>query len=361
MSETKTLRVAVKDAEQGQVEAVFATLNVVDHDGDVTVPGAFKDGQQVRISAYGHGSWTGALPVGKGVIRSSESEAVLQGEFFMDTQHGRDTFLTVKQLGDLGEWSYGYDVLDSEEGDFEGKQVRFLKSLDVLEVSPVLLGAGIGTRTLAAKAADAKTAIPPHSTKTSDAPWDGPSAWNRIDAARGELRAATAWVDPTGDPDAKASYKFIHHEISADGAAGAANIVGCIAGIAVLNGGRGGTTIPDGDKQGVYNHLARHLKDAGRTPPGFNPKSLSFPDRVELVLGDMLGAVDHARDWGLGGDVKVGRVLSAANHGRLTQMAAAMSQLQDELQTLLAETDPNKTRDVLFREYMRFQQHLAAN
>ena len=38
-------------------------------------------------------------------------------------------------------------------------------------------------------------------------------------------------------------------------------------GIGVLNGGRGGTTIPDADRQGVWNHLAKHLRDADLTPP----------------------------------------------------------------------------------------------
>ena len=33
------------DSDQtGQFSAVFSTLNAVDHDGDVTLPGAFKDG-----------------------------------------------------------------------------------------------------------------------------------------------------------------------------------------------------------------------------------------------------------------------------------------------------------------------------
>jgi hypothetical protein len=138
-------------SDQGAVTAVFSTLNVKDHDGDVTVPGAFEDGASVRISAYGHASWGDALPVGRGQIRMDGEKALLEGQFFMDTSHGRDTFATVKGLGDLGEWSYGYDVVDSAQGEFAGEPVRFLKGLKVHEVSPVLLGAGIGTRTLGTK------------------------------------------------------------------------------------------------------------------------------------------------------------------------------------------------------------------
>jgi phage head maturation protease len=142
--------VEIKDETKGEVRAVFATMNVKDKDDDVTRPGAFGS-QRVVISAYSHKSWEGALPVGKGTISEQGDQAVLDAQFFMDTTHGRDTFNTVRALGDQGEWSYGYDVLESEPGDHEGKSVRVLKSMKVYEVSPVLRGAGEGTRTVSAK------------------------------------------------------------------------------------------------------------------------------------------------------------------------------------------------------------------
>ena len=81
------------------------------------------------------------------------------------------------------------------------------------------------------------------------------------------MRGAYAWVDPEADGDTKAAYKFIHHEVARNGDVGAASERACSSGIAVLNGGRGGTDIPAGDRKGVYRHLATHLKDAGRDPP----------------------------------------------------------------------------------------------
>jgi hypothetical protein len=155
---TKSLaRLEIKDADKGLVEAVFATLDKTDKDKDVTLKGAFEDGAPVRISAWGHSSWPerGArLPVGKGAMRETKSEAVMDGQFFMDTTDGRDTFGVVKALteddGPGQEWSYGFDVLDSERGEKDGERVRFLKKLKVYEVSPVLVGAG-DTRTLALK------------------------------------------------------------------------------------------------------------------------------------------------------------------------------------------------------------------
>jgi hypothetical protein len=145
---------AFKAAGNGEVTALFARLNVVDLDGDVTLPGAFDDGAAVVISAYGHRSWNGALPVGKGTIGVKGDAAILAGQFFMTTPHGRDTFETVRELGPLGQWSYGYDTVEPgghDFGDFGGRQVRFLKRLRVHEVSPTLVGVGVRTMTLSAK------------------------------------------------------------------------------------------------------------------------------------------------------------------------------------------------------------------
>lgn len=154
MSTHKTLAgVTVKSIDQGEVSAVFSTFNVIDKDGDVTLPGAIKNGTEVVISAYGHESWRGLLPVGKGVIRTTTREAILEGRFFLETTAGRETFETVKQLGDLQEWSYSLSDVDAYSGEFGGRPAQFLRSITVKEVSPVLVGAGVDTRTLATKAA----------------------------------------------------------------------------------------------------------------------------------------------------------------------------------------------------------------
>jgi hypothetical protein len=144
--------VTVKDATKGTVEAIFSRFNVVDKDGDVTLPGAFKDGDEVVISAYGHQSHFGRLPVGKGVIEVVGDEyAKLNGQFFLDTADGKDTFQVVKNLGPLGEWSYSLNNVKSHFGTFDDQQVNFLESIFVKEVSPVLMGAGVGTQTLGTK------------------------------------------------------------------------------------------------------------------------------------------------------------------------------------------------------------------
>lgn len=138
--------------EEGSFKAVFSMFNVKDLDGDWTEPTAFTKDQEVRISHWGH-RWQD-LPVGKGSIDFDGKEAWVNGKFFLDTAGGQETYKTVKNLGSLQEWSYGFKVLNQGPGTKNGEEVNILKKLDVFEVSPVLLGAGIGTRTDAIKSAE---------------------------------------------------------------------------------------------------------------------------------------------------------------------------------------------------------------
>ena len=89
----------------------------------------------------------------------------------------------------------------------------------------------------------------------------------------------------------------------------------------MLNGAMGGANIPDGDRQGVWDHLAAHLKDAKVTPaelksaavaPEIERRFLEFEVRAagegeppvisgmaavynrETVIGDFLPGSDPA-------------------------------------------------------------------
>ena len=164
---TFNFEVEFKEAEEqkGQFQAVFSRFDEIDKHGDITKPGAFKDGQEVRISAWGH-NW-GSLPVGKGTIYQDAEKAWVDGEFFLDTTGGADTYKTVKNLGSLQEWSYGFDVLKSSNGKSGDQEVRFLEAMNVFEVSPVLIGAGNHTTTTIIKDAIHTEQLPAE-TQTAD-------------------------------------------------------------------------------------------------------------------------------------------------------------------------------------------------
>ena len=137
----------IKDDATGAVQAAFSVFNTIDSDGDVVKPSAFQDGQEVPM-VWAH-QWD--KPVGRGVVKVGRKQAIFDGNFFLDTQAGMEAYRTVKNMGNLQEWSFGFRVLEAEDGQFEDMGVQFLKKLELFEVSPVLIGANRETRTLSVK------------------------------------------------------------------------------------------------------------------------------------------------------------------------------------------------------------------
>lgn len=136
----------------GSLSVEFASLNVLDHDGDITLPGAFGE-QHVRIQSHGHDtrSWT----IGKGIIRESADKAVMEGLLNLDMTDGKNAHASLKfdlEHGTpLQEWSYVFEIMDADFAERDGREVRMLKRLKVHSVDPVFLGAGIGTHTMGIK------------------------------------------------------------------------------------------------------------------------------------------------------------------------------------------------------------------
>lgn len=156
-------RFKAETGDEGRVTAVVSTFNVVDTDGDVVRPTAFTDGQEVPM-VWAH-DW--ASPIGKGVIRVQPDRAIFEGEFFMDTQKGQEAFRTVKAMGALQEYSWGFRITDAELGEppegmrgspWNGGKVQYINQAEVFEVSPVLVGANRQTGTLEIKGIEAEVA-----------------------------------------------------------------------------------------------------------------------------------------------------------------------------------------------------------
>ena len=150
-NESKNIDIELKD-DSGQVEAVFSLFNSLDSDGDVVVPGAVKSGfKNNQVPMVWSHKWD--MPIGKGIISQDDDKAVFKGEFFMDTESGKEAYNLVKNMGDMQQWSFGYKVNDSEfaKSDDNSTNARYLKDLTVYEVSPVLVGANQDTYTLAIK------------------------------------------------------------------------------------------------------------------------------------------------------------------------------------------------------------------
>jgi phage head maturation protease len=158
--ETKSIAgFEIKDADRGEVTAIVSTFNVVDRDGDVILPGAIKDGATVKLSGYGHDVvMQGMPPAGIGTVSVDQHRAVFTGKYFMDTQRGRDAFAVVKGLGSESEWSIGFPrevktAKMTDEWRTKGAR-RLIAGLEILEASPVFVGANALTGTLGVKSED---------------------------------------------------------------------------------------------------------------------------------------------------------------------------------------------------------------
>ena len=113
--EVKNIDLELKAETEGKVSAVFSVFNSLDSDGDIVLPGSiksgFKSGSVPMVWAH---KWD--MPIGKGSIKSDGEKATFEGEFFMDTDSGKEAYKIVKNMADMQQWSFGYRVNDAERG-----------------------------------------------------------------------------------------------------------------------------------------------------------------------------------------------------------------------------------------------------
>ena len=147
---TATLKASAGAADEGTLEATFSRFGVIDRDGDVVLASAVPTNTDIMM-VWNH-RWD--MPIGRGVIRNDGQRAIFSGRFFLETTAGMEAYKTVKASGNLQQYSWGFQVLDSEWGNKDGRKVRFIKQTLPIEVSPVLIGSNQHTGTLQIKEAN---------------------------------------------------------------------------------------------------------------------------------------------------------------------------------------------------------------
>lgn len=336
------------DAGSGEFSGYGSIFGNLDAGGDVVVPGAFAkaipDFLRDGFISWSH-DWAMPVAMPKGA-HEDQRGLFLAGKFHStpDGQQARTIAAERAAEGLTMGLSIGYGVEEEEWG----PKGRLLKVINPLyEVGLVMVPMNREAGVVAVKGA--KAAVPSHSTATTDEPWDGGMMDANCPAERAPLRASHAWVDAAGDPDAKGSYKFIHHFVADDGTVGAASIIASSTGIGYLNrapGATGRPDIPEADREGVWAHLARHLRDADREPPelrGLLLAGLPYADHIDRVLAEVVELRERGTDVA-GLRAKEGRTLSAASRQRLMDLASAWRSALDELESFIGETEPAKSR-----------------
>jgi signal peptide peptidase SppA len=213
--------------------------------------------------------------------------------------------------------------------------------------------------------------IPVHHGPTDDGPWDGPAEEASIPNSKGAdtYRRMYAWEDDTAEnKDTKAAHKFLHH-FWRSGAPGPASTIACSTGIGYLNrapGAPGHPNIPDGDRQGVWDHLAAHLRDANSDNPDYEPPPLQgqaddasgtadatdmtedtadlasgqpYAQRLELALAEARDLAEQTQRRAAM-RAEAGRHLSAETREHLAGMSEAFAAVGADLAELAASAPP---------------------
>ena len=154
------------DQDEGVVTAIVSVTGVKDRVNDVILPGAYT-GRPIGVWHHDEKVWASRteeikeLQPGDALLPTKTADGRdwpksagglwVKTRYNMETQAGREGFSNVKFFGDQTGWSIGYRV--PKDGFTMKDGIRFIKSLEVWEYSPVMLGAASEAMTLSAKSA----------------------------------------------------------------------------------------------------------------------------------------------------------------------------------------------------------------
>ena len=327
----------------GAFTARIATLNVIDKDNDVTIKGAFEGSDPVRVSRFNHASAIrDDLPVGVATIEEVGDQVIAEGQLNLDTPGGRDLLNTLRfeaKNGVASEWSYGFTVEESEDGEQDDQKVRFLRRLKAFEISPVMRGAGLDTATLAVKTATDFGDLPLYDRDYS---WASSAALGRVrkwasSDGSGEKETidwpayakAFFWLDPDDD-ESFGGFKLPFADIT-DGKLWAVPR-GIFAVAGVLQGARGGVDISEVDQDHIKDVVDRYYEKMRETfdddsiivPWAKSAGGLSMKHEGDLVLASLDAYTERVA---LLAELRLkeGRALSAANRKRLESMVESVA------------------------------------
>ncbi|ATZ08315.1 HK97 family phage prohead protease [Corynebacterium striatum] len=158
---------ALGDGGKAEFEAYASVFGNRDSYGDVVQKGAFaaslkawaEKGAPIPL-LWGHNMADPDFNIGM-VTSAEEDEHGLKVvcELDTDSPKGAQVHRLLKQ-GRVREMSFAFAATSSEYGELDGKSVRFLKEVDLFEVSVVPLGANPETEVLAVKSPTVNLTLP---------------------------------------------------------------------------------------------------------------------------------------------------------------------------------------------------------
>lgn len=195
----------------------------------------------------------------------------------------------------------------NEEGGYDYGEI------ELLEISLVPIPAHQDAMRMAIKAFEdeLKTVVPYRDEGAAEEgeSWSSPrlgafsgESFDSLSAAeRRRIARHFAWTARM-PPESYGDLKLPHHKPGQSGV-GPAVWRGVAAAMGALLGARGGVNIPDGDRRGVYNHLARHYAQYDKEPPDFRAYSEEeIKSLFDVVEADPEPEEDPAENAGQGSE-----------------------------------------------------------
>jgi len=181
---------------------------------------------------------------------------------------------------------------------------------------------------------------------SEDEAWDAGAEVKKAVGDATKLKKMHTWVD-TSDENYNAEerkwYKLPHHK--GDGSQ-AVVWRGVAAAMGALLGARGGVDLPDNDKKGVYDHLAKHYKQFDKEAPELRNYTAQELIKLSLDEGIICLSVDDTINKVIEKLVeareKEGRVLSSKNKKIVNDAIMATKQAVTALEKLLDATQVEK-------------------
>lgn len=160
-------RIKAADLATGEFEAIVSVFNTIDSYGDVVVPGAFADSLEewksggTPIPVIWSHQWTD-LDSHVGVVTEAEewmpgdprlpADLAQKGGLWiraqLDSEGKAAKLRSLLKGGRVKQFSFAYNVRSGDFGQFESREVYFLRSVGILEVGPCLIGANSDTTLL---------------------------------------------------------------------------------------------------------------------------------------------------------------------------------------------------------------------
>lgn len=247
-------------------EGFASTFGNLDFDDDVILPGAFRESLKKRTPVLLWQHKTGE-PIGMPEqIFEDENGLILKGILPKADDLVRGRIIPQMKIGSIKSMSIGFNI--PTEGSFVENGIRFIKTIELFEVSLVTFPANP-----MALVSGFKTVVPFQDLPLAnrDRTWDSSAAISRIrtftdstESPSRSYRRAFLWFD-SNEPENFGSYKLS----IADVINGRLTAVprGIFAANAALSGARGGVDIPDADRPRVQSNVDRYRRKIDEEQP----------------------------------------------------------------------------------------------